>query len=66
MIRVLFFILAGLVPVGLFMLLGPWALVVLLGLALATFLFSTGAPRPDEAERNGPSSRYRTTRMSGF
>jgi hypothetical protein len=66
MFRVLFLILAVLMPIGLVCAFGAWSLLALFGLAAATLLLSTRKARGPEATQGGRLTGYHTTTTANF
>ena len=66
MLRTLFFLFAGLVPIGLVYAFGVWILLALFGLAAATLLFSTRKARGAEETQGGRLTGYHTTMTAGL
>jgi hypothetical protein len=66
MLRVLFLILAVLMPIGLVYAFGAWSLLALFGTAAATLLLSTRKARGDEATQGGRLTGYHTTTTANF
>lgn len=66
MVRMLFLLLAVLLPVGLVYAFGPWVLLALFGVAARRSLFSTRKARGAEATQGGRLTGYHTTTMADF
>ncbi|MDM0035317.1 hypothetical protein QTI33_24490 [Variovorax sp. J22P271] len=66
MLRVLFLILAVLMPIGLVYAFGAWSLLVLFGAAVATLLLSTRKAQGAEATQGGNLTGYQTTTSANF
>lgn len=66
MLRVLFLVLAVLMPIGLVYVFGAWSLLALFGAAAATLLLSTRKAGGAEATQGGRLTGYHTTTTANF